>query len=314
MNATVVLDASFAALTLGVAAYAMLAREAFSAVVAFIAYGLLLALVWVRVSAVDVALTEAAIGSGVTGALLIGAAARVGDGEGAPAAGLAPLPKALCALLCALVTAGLAVAVLSLPPDAPTLAPLAVEALPKTGLGNPVTGVLLAYRAIDTLLESVVLVVALIGVWSFCADAAWGGQPESPGAPDPEGALVFLGRLLPSLGILVGVHIVWTGANEPGGAFQGGTILAAMWILVMIAGLLDTPATGRRPLRTALVVGPALFLAIGVAGVATADAFLAYPQDVAKPLILLIEAALTLSIAVALGLLALGAPSGRPQK
>ncbi len=314
MSATLILDASLAVLTLGVAAYASLARQAFSAVVAFISYGLLLALVWVRVAAVDVALTEAAIGSGVTGALLIGAAARVGDGKGAAAMGLAPLPKALCALLCALVTAGLVAAVLSLPPDAPTLAPLAVQELPKTGLGNPVTGVLLAYRAIDTLLESVVLVVALIGVWSFCADADWGGRPASPSTPDPDGALVLLGRLLPPLGILVGVHLVWTGANEPGGAFQGGTILAAMWILVMIAGLVDTPAISRPWLRFALVGGPALFLAIGIAGVATAGAFLAYPQGYAKPLILLIEAALTLSIAVALGLLALGAPARRPQK
>ena len=49
-------------------------------------------------------------------------------------------------------------------------------------------------------------------------------------------------------------------------------------------------------------------MAIGIAGFATAGAFLAYPQGYAKPLILLIEAALTLSIAVALGLLALGAP------
>jgi len=314
MSATFVLDASLAALTLGVAAYAILARQAFSAVVAFITYGLLLALVWVRLSAVDVALTEAAIGSGVTGALLIGAAARIGDGEGAAPADLGHLAKTLCALLCALVTAGPAAAVLSLPPDAPTLAPLAVQELPKTGLGNPVTGVLLAYRAIDTLLESVVLVVALIGVWSFCADADWGGKPESPSTPDPEGALVFLGRLLPPLGILVGVHLVWTGANEPGGAFQGGTILAAMWILVMIAGLVDAPSTSRPWLRFVLIGGPALFLGIGIAGFASAGAFLAYPQGYAKPLILLIEAALTLSIAVALGLLALGAPVGRPQK
>jgi multisubunit Na+/H+ antiporter MnhB subunit len=177
-----------------------------------------------------------------------------------------------------------------------------------------VTGVLLAYRAIDTLLESVVLVVALIGVWSFCADADWGGKPESPSTPDPEGALVFLGRLLPPLGLIVGIHLVWTGANEPGGAFQGGTILAAMWILVMIAGLVDAPSTSRPWLRFALIGGPALFLGIGIAGFATAGAFLAYPQGYAKPLILLIEAALTLSIAVALGLLALGAPARRPQK
>jgi len=312
MNATLFLDASLAALTLTVAAYAIFAREAFTAVVAFISYGLILALVWVRLSAVDVALTEAAIGSGVTGALLIAAAARVGDGGASTPVGPGLFAKGLCAILCVGASAGIAVAVLSLPHEAPTLAPLAVQELPATGLGNPVTGVLLAYRAIDTLLESVVLVLALIGVWSFAREADWGGRPESPSAPGPEGALVFLGRLLPPLGIIVGVHLVWAGATEPGGAFQGGTILAAAWILVMVAGLVDAPPIGRPWLRFALIAGPALFLAIGIAGFAIADAFLAYPQGYAKPLILVIEAALTVSIAAALGLLALGAPARRP--
>lgn len=311
MTLAFLLDACFAALTLAVAAYAIFARGVFEAVVAFISYGLLLALVWVRLHAVDVALTEAAIGSGVTGALLIGAASRLGDGNGAGGPG--PLMKIIAALVCLAVTAGIAVAVLSLPTPAPTLAPLAVGALPATGLGNAVTGVLLAYRAIDTLLESVVLIFALVGVWSFARDAAWGGKPESPGAGADDGALTFIGQLLPPIGIIVGVHLVWTGANAPGGAFQGGTVLAAAWILVMVAGLRDAPRTDRTWLRLALVGGPALFLAIGLAGHALAGAFLAYPEGYAKPLILLIEAALTLSIAVALGLLALGAPARRPR-
>ena len=70
-------DASLAALVLGIAAWTIVARGCFGAVVGYIAYGLFLALVWVRLSAVDVALTEAAIGSGVTGVLLIGAVARL---------------------------------------------------------------------------------------------------------------------------------------------------------------------------------------------------------------------------------------------
>jgi multisubunit Na+/H+ antiporter MnhB subunit len=311
MSATFVLDASFAALTLALAAYTILARDTFAAVVAFISYGLLLALVWVRLSAVDVALTEAAIGSGVTGALLIGAAARVGDGDASAPPGLKPLEKLVCALLCAAVSAGIAVAVLSLPAQAPTLAPLALEQLPATGLGNAVTGVLLAYRAIDTLLEAVVLVLALIGVWSFARDDHWGGRPEAPSMPEPNGALILLAQLLAPLGIIVGAHLVWAGATEPGGAFQGATILAAVLILVMVAGMIDAPPTGRRWLRFALVGGPALFLVIGVAGFVVAGAFLAYPEGYAKPLILIIEVALTLSIAIALGLLALGAPARR---
>jgi multisubunit Na+/H+ antiporter MnhB subunit len=45
--------------------------------------------------------------------------------------------------------------------------------------------------------------------------------------------------LLPPVGIVAGVYILWVGADHPGGGFQGGTILAAMWLLVMMAGLTD---------------------------------------------------------------------------
>lgn len=50
----------------------------FKAVVLFVAFGLLLALAWVRLEAPDVALAEAAIGAGLTGALLMAALARLG--------------------------------------------------------------------------------------------------------------------------------------------------------------------------------------------------------------------------------------------
>lgn len=304
-------DLSLAVLTLALAGYAIAAREAFASIVAFISLGLLLALVWVRLSAVDVALTEAAIGGGVTGALLIGAAAKVGDGAPDAPKSLGGVGELWAALLSMLTAIGIAAAFLSLPVRAPTLAPSAAEHLASTGLGNPVTAVLLSYRAIDTLLESVVLVFAVVGVWTFASDRDWGGRPESPGKERPEEPLVFLGRILPPVGILVGVHLVWTGATEPGGAFQGGTILAAAWILVMVAGLMKPPSIGEARLRFALIGGPALFLGIGVAGFAIARAFLAYPDGYSKAFILAIEAALTFSIAVALGMLALGAPGRR---
>ena len=43
----------------------------------------------------------------------------------------------------------------------PSLAPQAIQHLPETSLGNPVTAVLIAYRAFDTMLEKVVLVLAV---------------------------------------------------------------------------------------------------------------------------------------------------------
>jgi hypothetical protein len=51
-----------------------------------------------------------------------------------------------------------------------------------------------------------------------------------------------------------------------------------------------------------------VFLLVGLAGVVLAGAYLGYPEQLAKPLILLIEAAKTLSVAVALALLVAGPP------
>ncbi len=52
---------------------ALVVRQAFTAVVLFIVYGVLLSIGWVRLYAPDVALAEAAIGAGLTGALLLDA-------------------------------------------------------------------------------------------------------------------------------------------------------------------------------------------------------------------------------------------------
>jgi len=307
MTMAFIFDAALVTLLLTVAAWIIAARTAFSAVVAFVAYGLLLAIVWVELSAIDIALTEAAIGSGVTGMLLLGAASRLRETEAAAIPAGAPLLLA-AAVLCALITVGLAAVVLNPPSTVFTLAPQAMAHLHESGLGNPVAGVLFVYRAFDTLLEKVVLVLALVGVWSLARDRFWGGIPGLQVFQQPNSVLTLLSQLLPPLGVVFGIYLFWTGANNPGGAFQGGTVLAAMWILVMIAGLQNVPSTNRRSFRLLVVLGPAIFLAIGLAGFALAGGFLAYPPGYAKPLIIVAEAALTLSIAVALGLLAAGPP------
>jgi len=65
------------------------ARGLFEAVLLFVAFGLTMALAWMRLGAPDVALAEAAIGAGLTGALLMAALGRLaqarnGGGEGGP--------------------------------------------------------------------------------------------------------------------------------------------------------------------------------------------------------------------------------------
>jgi hypothetical protein len=81
-----------------------------------------------------------------------------------------------------------------------------------------------------------------------------------------------------------------------------------MWLLVIMAGLTDAPAIGRTWLRLALVIGPLLFVAVGVVGVVWAGAFLAYPEGLAKPLILVVEFALMPTLTLILGLLLLAVP------
>ncbi len=309
MSIAPAIDVGLAVLVLCVACWTIAVRETFAAVVGFVTYGLLLALVWVRLSAVDVALTEATIGSGVTGVLLLTAAARLRRAETPPLAERTTLTVRLAAaFLSAAVAVGLAAIVLVRPDPVPSLAREAVVNLPATGLGNPVTAVLLAYRAWDTLLEKVVLVLALLGVWSLAPDSLWGGRPGPRYPTQREGPLAFLAQVLPPVGIVMAVYMLWVGADEPGGAFQSATILAAMWILVMRAGFGDAPAVGQRSLRFVLVVGAMVFLAVGLAGFVIANAFLAYPAGYAKPLIVFIETPLTFSVAVTLGLLVAGPP------
>lgn len=63
---------------------ALATSDLFQGVVAFMAMGLLLALAWARLGALDVALAEAAIGAGITGVLLLSGLSRLGTRTNPP--------------------------------------------------------------------------------------------------------------------------------------------------------------------------------------------------------------------------------------
>ncbi|WP_028713498.1 hydrogenase subunit MbhD domain-containing protein [Paracoccus sp. J55] len=309
MTAAFVLDAMLGLLLVGTAVSAVAGRDLFASIAFFVTYGILIGLAWLRLGAVDVALAEVAIGAGLTGVLLIGAWSmlqrRCGDGGNDPA--MPVLPKLAAAAVSVTVTGMLALAVLALPVGAPGLVPLVTENISESGVGNPVTAVLLNFRAYDTLMESIVLLIALVAVWALTPKELWGGVPGLRQHARPDGVLATFGRLLPPLGLVVAVYVVWAGSEMPGGAFQAGTILAAVWLLVVMAGIAEEPRMSSRLLRLALVVGPAVFLGVGLVGAAFGS-FLGLPVDFAKALILAIEFALTFSIAVTLALLVAGTP------
>ena len=315
MNTAPALDAALCALLLAVAAGAVAGRGTFRALVLFIVLGVFVAIGWTRLGAIDVALAEVAIGAGLTGVLLMTAHGRLRR-AGGPAATAGAGSRTAGALAGTGVAAALAWAWFALPPPPDGPGPALAEALPRAGVGNPVTAVLLNFRAWDTLLESVVLLVALLGVRGLARDRDWQAPAGLAQHARPGGVLATFGRMLPPVGLVVGIWLVWAGADGHGGAFQGGTVLAAVALVALLAGLAEPPRPGDPGWRAALVAGPGVFVLAGLAGAALAGGFLVLPPGVAKPAILAIEAALALSIAVTLALLVLGPPegSGRPER
>ncbi len=306
MTIVLLTDLLLAGTILAAAMASILARRAFTAVAMFIAYGLLLALAWVRLGAVDVALTEAAIGAGLSGVLLLGAVRR----RGAPAVATSePAPGRVLTVLiglgCAGVAAALGAVILLLPEPAPSLAAEVVANLPCHRPRQSGDGVLMSFRALDTLLESAVVLLAVVCVWALAPEGGWGGVPGARcNRSSATGHLALLARALPPLGIVVAVHILWVGADAPGGKFQAAAILAAMWLLPWMAGPRRAAAHRRARLAPGARHRPGgLHRRRPGSARVTEGAFLAYPPGWAKPLILVIEIVLTASIAVALALL-----------
>ena len=64
-------DFLMAASLVGLAAASVYSRNLFRSVVLFMVFGLVMALVWARLQAPDIAITEVALGAGLTGAMLL---------------------------------------------------------------------------------------------------------------------------------------------------------------------------------------------------------------------------------------------------
>lgn len=295
MTPDLLFDATLILLLLALAAAALHTQRLYTAIVLFIVFGLMLALTWARLGAVDLALAEAAIGTGLVGVMLLAAFAR-SDPE---ATTRAPLPLlAASVLLSALALGLLAKTVWPLAQGAPALPELVNSQLAESGVSHPVTAVLLNFRAWDTLLELVVLLLALLGV----------RQLYSPtmNLPAAWPLLLAWSRLLAPLSIVIGGYLLWRGSHAPGGAFQAGAVLAAGAIVLRLAGLLPPLRWDWWLMRVCVLGGVIVFIAIAAAGYWLGSGWLDYPPGWSKPLITLIEIAATVSIAFSLSLLVVG--------
>jgi multicomponent Na+:H+ antiporter subunit B len=152
-------------------------KDLLSATMILGAYSLVMAIIWTRLNAVDVAFTEASVGAGITTVLLIAALSRTKRGEeedqNRSAVRRRSLFSKVIPLFIVLVTGAVLVyGTIDMPnfgdPNAPAnlhVAPRYIEkSYEDTGVVNFVTAVLASYRGYDTLGETTVIFTAGICV------------------------------------------------------------------------------------------------------------------------------------------------------
>jgi multisubunit Na+/H+ antiporter MnhB subunit len=299
------LDLVLAAAVLWLAWMALASRDIFRSVVFYIVFGLLMALAWVRLLAPDIALAEAAIGAGLTGALLLDAAGQLGgveEAEGVRRPGWAA--SAVLSLATLGLGAVLLLAVLRLPREPGGLTLRVAEHIPRSGVDHPVTAVLLNFRAFDTWMEVAVLLVAVLAALVVRRAHDFRDVPVPPTRDPVLSALPAV--VVPSM-VLAAGYLLWLGTHAPGGAFQAGAVLASAGVLLLLTGhrtLVDLRGSW---LRGALLAGVIAFLLAAVATLLAGGRLLELPPAHAGTVILLIESAVTISIGLTLAALFAGA-------
>ncbi|AGC48083.1 hypothetical protein MYSTI_06810 [Myxococcus stipitatus DSM 14675] len=282
------------ALSLPFLAWLVLHTEALSqAVVLFVAMGLMSALAWARLEAPDIALVEAAVGTGLTGALLMHTLSWTE--ETAPEAHTRATRWVWDILAASALTGVLGWAVLALPADSLGLGPEVTARLADSGVEHPVTAVLLNFRGYDTLLEIAVLLVAALGARAVNPRTE---RPSLETEDDPLTGELF--RMMTPAVLLLAGYLVWVGAHGPGGAFQAGAILAGGGVVAILTTRLGTPRMSSRRVRWALLMGPLLFVAVAVAPLFRGGRLLEFPPHLAGTLIFVVELALTVTITLVL--------------
>jgi multicomponent Na+:H+ antiporter subunit B len=244
-------------------------------------YSFLIASVMIVLDAVDVALTEASVGAGISTVLLLAALHMTNTREYAPRQ-ISIMPLALTLLVGAVLIWGS----FALPPfgtaNAPIhehVAPRYIETIAETGVPNMVTAVLADYRSFDTLGETTVVMVAGIGVMLLLRGARRPvDRAPNTSAMSLDVVLAVGIRLIVPFIFLFALYVQFHGDYGPGGGFQAGVIAAAAVILVAITfGLRAARLVAPRPVIERLIpLGVLIFAGTGIVSLFFGENFLNY--------------------------------------
>jgi multicomponent Na+:H+ antiporter subunit B len=161
----------------------------------------------------------------------------------------------------------------SLPPLGKRYVELVPQAL---GAPNVITGILLTYRAFDTLGEVAVLFMVAAGVGLVLGRRE--GRNENPltDAPQPPrqaSEIVRTGaQILVPLIAIFAAYIITNGHLSAGGGFQGGAVVASSAILLLLAD--PRRRFDQQFLSSTESAAGVLFVLVGVAGLIFASGFL----------------------------------------
>ena len=232
-----------------IAIVAIRSIKIFSTVMLAGAYSLISAIIFVSLDAVDVAFTEAAVGAGVSTVFIVSTIYNTG------VSAIPKSPRIAFKIFASLIAIGTGAFLLSALPDFPhwgdpkspvnsIVAPYYIEnSMKDAHVPNIVTTVLADYRSFDTLLETTVVFIACIAIYSILRiDNAKLKviEPDiitSPPAYDPTDSLIIrqASRIMVPFMQLFALYVISHGHYSPGGGFQGGVNLAASIILLCIS-------------------------------------------------------------------------------
>lgn len=306
---SVLIDILLAILTVYLALQCLLAPRLTQVVFMFFAFGLALSLAWVRLGAVDVAITEAAIASGFLGVLFLDAlrdfSFSAANKQVSPEADTNALSKKnfisiLLPKLVLVLGLGLflliALEAIWKMPEGGGLTAAAEALLPQSGVEHPVTAVLLNFRAYDTLLELGVILLGLLAIYAIGGIKLYPMHNETAQDPVLQQVILFFTPVL----FLFGAFLLYIGKSGPGGAFQAGVLWGAIGIQLHLGGKLVFSVISRWLGQMLLTMGLGFFLILGFLFMAGGAALLQYPPAYAGILILIIETLAAISIATTL--------------
>jgi multicomponent Na+:H+ antiporter subunit B len=155
-----------------------------------------------------------------------------------------------------------------------TLSPLAAHyadyGAGEVGAPNLVTSVVVTYRGFDTLGEVTILflVASIIGFFLKRKQE----ETANPAKRESSEIIVTASKLLVPVVILLGVYVFVNGHLTPGGGFQGGSIIATAFIMLLMAN--PDYTISHRIISAVESISGIAFVVIGIFGILLAGGFL----------------------------------------